>query len=750
MSKLTRIDQWNLSHDKMWLGGGFWANPMEDWLVEDGWAACQTSSADRNIHSLLYEISDSSKPFALSTEIQFPEKNVYKGGAGFRLGITTDINDHRARCFSKSGLNIGIDGRLLFIGKKNLELKGEVPAHVEITLIGKPVGGQMELSLSASNPVDGVQLGMLTNSVEAESLLGNFAVVSHFPSDGDKSANRPGKMDKDGCKFRNWQISGDAFSYHPERQFGPILWSMYSLSDNRNADGHVMKITALTGPMGVEDTQEVELEIEKDGVWQKAGEARLDSDAWTATIRITNWDAKVLTPYRLVYREKHSDGSEKPYLWEGAILADPAGKELRIGALTCQNAMGFPYQPVADNLVKLKCDMLYFSGDQLYEQHGGYGIIRSPAIPAIHNYLRKFYMFGWAFRDAMRNAPTICLPDDHDVFHGNIWGEGGAPINKEVKGPSAGGYMQPARMINAVHRTNCSHHPDFASPVPCKQDISVYYGDMLYGGVNFGIIADRQWKSGPEKSGNKGGGRIDHISKSDYDATTLDKPGLELLGERQEQYIEKWAKDWRKHDMKVLLTQTVFAGVATHHGSPRGYLKCDLDSGGWPQTPRNRAIDLIRESMALHINGDQHLTSLTQYGVEKQRDSNWSFCTPAISVGYPRWWKADALKMPYENRPAHGLADTGEYLDGFGNKIFVYTIGNPMDNPRKVSKNRYEMAHNKGSGFGVVTIDTEKKTYTMECYRFLIDATDGKPDNQFSGWPVTIHQEENRGENLLK
>jgi len=31
----------------------------------------------------------------------------------------------------------------------------------------------------------------------------------------------------------------------------------------------------------------------------------------------------------------------------------------------------------------------------------------------------------------------------------------------------------------------------------------------------------------------------------------------------------------------------------------------------------------------------------------------------------------------------------------------------------------------------------------------LIDATDGKPANQFPGWPVTIHQKENRGENVL-
>jgi hypothetical protein len=65
-------------------------------------------------------------------------------------------------------------------------------------------------------------------------------------------------------------------------------------------------------------------------------------------------------------------------------------------------------------------------------------------------------------------------------------------------------------------------------------------------------------------------------------------------------------------------------------------------------------------------------------------------------------------------------------------------------------KNRYEKAHQKGSGFGLVTIDTEAKTYLIESFRFLIDAADGKAENQFPGWPVTIHQQENGGANLLE
>jgi hypothetical protein len=500
----------------------------------------------------------------------------------------------------------------------------------------------------------------------------------------------------------------------------------------------VLKISALTGPLGEKDNQEVELHVQSDDGWKSLGSAELDTDAWVATFRIPNWDETKETPYKLVYREKKLDGKTKDSEWTGIIKANPSDRPLRVGALTCQKDYGFPYEPVAENLIRLDPDMLYFSGDQLYENHGGFGLIRDPAEPAILNYLRKYYMHGWAFRDAMKDRPTLVLPDDHDVFQGNIWGEGGATMADKSKGASSkGGYREPARMVNVVHTTCCAHHPDFYDPSPSKQDISVYFGDMVYGGVSFAIIGDRQWKSGPERV-ETGSGRADHVMDKDFDCSVLDKPGLVLLGERQEKFLKEWSGDWKAHSMKVLLSQTVFAGVATHHGKFDGYLKADLDSGGWPQTARNNAINIIRDSMALHICGDQHLATV---------DSNWVYCTPAIAAGYPRWWRPDDVEMPHANRPEHGIKNTGEYTDGLGNLIYVYGVGNPDVGTKK---NRYELAHQKGSGFGLVTIDTDAKTYTLDAFRFSIDATDGKPSNQSPGWPLTIKQAENRGENVIE
>lgn len=732
------IGRWNKTHDRVWLGEEFWANPMEDWRIVDGAAECQSTGGSRNVQLVTHQLTNTDAAFEMSVRVSQVEKKQQDGGVGFRVGVKSDINEYRSNCFARSGIKAGLVAGTMVLGNKQQKLSK--PADLKdcvLTLIGKPQGEKYALTLIVSNPESDKPLGSLTQSFPKQAVLGNVALVSNFDA---RFKRKIGAR----YRFRDWTVAGDAFTVSPEHKFGPILWSQYTLSDSRGPEGFVMKLSALTGPLGEKDNKEVELFIKQAGEWKSLGTAPLDADAWTATFRIPNWNEKETTPFKLVYKEKHTDGTESTTERTGIIRENPEGRPLRLGALTCQKDYGFPYEPVANNLLKVDPDLLYFSGDQLYEDHGGFGLIRDPAGPAILNYLRKFYMHGWAFGEAMRDRPTVCIPDDHDVFQGNIWGEGGMKMT-EGSTSSKGGYREPARMVNVVHKTCAGHHPDYYDPTPCKQNISVYYGDMVYGGVSFAILGDRQFKSGPERV-ETGSGRADHVSDPNFDTSKLDKPGLELLGDRQEKFLEYWCNDWRAHNMKVLLSQTVFAGVATHHGGYKGYLKADLDSGSWPQTARNRTVRILRKGMPLHVNGDQHLTTLSQYGADEQRDSCWSFCTPAISAGYPRWWRPDEVNMPHQNRPKHGRDNTGEYIDGFGNNVYVYAVGNPEPG---TEKNRYDLAHQKGSGFGLVLIDPKTKTYTLNCYRFLVDVNDGKESNQFPGWPVTLHQKENGGDNLI-
>ena len=56
-------------------------------------------------------------------------------------------------------------------------------------------------------------------------------------------------------------------------------------------------------------------------------------------------------------------------------------------------------------------------------------------------------MFGWAFGDLLKDRPSVIITDDHDVYHGNIWGEAGKPTPKDfgqgAKAQDAGGYKMP-------------------------------------------------------------------------------------------------------------------------------------------------------------------------------------------------------------------------------------------------------------------------------------------------------------------
>ena len=88
-----------------------------------------------------------------------------------------------------------------------------------------------------------------------------------------------------------------------------------------------------------------------------------------------------------------------------------------------------------------------------------------------------------------------------------------------------------------------------------------------------------------------------------FDPEAYDVPGATLLGERQLTFIRDWAADWRQADMKVSLTQTIFANAATTHGANKMRLVADLDSNGWPQSGRKRALRELRKGFVFMLGG---------------------------------------------------------------------------------------------------------------------------------------------------
>jgi len=719
-------------HDRVWVGAKYAAIPLEDWQVHNGRLECMGKRTRMRVNLLTHALQAEGN-FEVQVKMGLLAEGKRSGSAGISLGIYDSLDSSiPALCYYGKGIAVGIDTEgSIFIGDSVKMLPENFDINsFDMVLKGQQLPGKAyELWVQAVDHT-GTKSPVVLAAYSAP-IEGLIALVNN---------HRYGADYAEGPRFwfDDWKLSGDKFVENSEHAWGPILWSMHTLSRN------TLKLTAQMPPLGEQDAQEVELQTAQAGKWQTLATERIDPDARTALFRIPDWNTTEDVAYRLVYNEQFPDGSTQPHYYEGTIRKPPMSSPLKLAGLTCQYNTGYPYTPVVDNLTQENPDMLFFSGDQLYEGNGGYGIIRFPADSAILNYLGKWYMFGWTFGDLMRDRPTVCTPDDHDVFQGNLWGDGGTeiPIDTFMRYQgTSGGYVQPAQMVNAVHKTQCGHLPDPYDPSPLKQDISAWYTEMIYGKVSFAIISDRIFKSGPEAVATWGG-RSDHLKEPIPNPLSLDSEDLEYLGPRQMKFLNEWARNWEDAYMKVLLSQTLFTAVATHHGAERMLLAADLDSGGWPQNKRRTVIDLMRRCFAFHINGDQHIPALVQYGLENHADAGWSFCTPAIAVGYPRAFWPDKLGWSVTNRPDHSLPNTGYYTDGLGNPNFIYAIGNPIEEPQ--NPDRYTLMQDKASGYGMIHLDTDQQTIQMEAYRFLDEPGQDKPV-QFPGWPKTIQVSDNYG-----
>ena len=284
-----------------------------------------------------------------------------------------------------------------------------------------------------------------------------------------------------------------------------------------------------------------------------------------------------------------------------------------------------------------------------------------------------------------------------------------------------------------VERAQTSHLPDPYDPTPIQRGIGVYYTSLTVGRISFAIIEDRKFKSGPQGLIPQQGPRPDHVTNPNYDPKSLDVPGAVLLGERQLKFLKDWGADWRDCDIKCVLSQTVFCSGAHLHGRRDNRLVADLDSNGWPQTGRRKALTEIRKAFALMLAGDQHLGTIIHHGLDDWNDSGYSFCVPSIANLYLRWW---APLEPGKNREPGMPEHTGEFLDGFGNKITMLAVANPG------IRENHDRLTTRSAGFGVVKFNKRNREITIECWPRNVDIAD--PDTkQYFGWPRTIKQEDN-------
>jgi hypothetical protein len=170
-----------------------------------------------------------------------------------------------------------------------------------------------------------------------------------------------------------------------------------------------------------------------------------------------------------------------------------------------------------------------------------------------------------------------------------------------------------------------------------------------------------------------------------------------------------------------------------------GELDKDLDSNGWPQAGRAAALRELRRGFMLHIAGDQHLASALQHGIDEYGDACWSQCSPAIANLYTRYWNPDY--PPLAGAP---LAQpfSGNYEDGFHNKLTIHAVANPVENPSPGDLPEPMELHRKATGYNIIRFNKGARTITLETWARYVDPKQGK---QYPGWPITIQQADNYG-----
>ncbi len=534
------------------------------------------------------------------------------------------------------------------------------------------------------------------NFIKKTSLSGAaLASTSFFSSNAKSEYQKSPFSDLDTLSTNDWwnRPENPIIDIKVERD-NVIAFGIYTLSKN------VLKLTAQLFPLYPDESRNIKFQIYESGKWNEIQKKEINEIGWSTTFKIENWDDTKNVRYRL----RHGKNAE----FEGKIRKNPIEKDIiKLAAFSCNsNKDRGDRQEYVKNINHIDPDILFFAGDQSYDHK---------------EHTAAWLKFGMQFRDIFRERPCITIPDDHDIGQGNLWGENG----KIASSPAGndGGYFYHNEYVKMVERAQTSHLPDPFDNTPIEQGIGVYYTDLVYGNIDFAIIEDRKFKSGPKNKIPQQGPRPDHIRNPEYDPKSIDLDGLTLLGKRQHKFLSEWGKNQKNSIMKAVLSQTGFCGGAHLHGSEDNRLHADLDSNGWPQKGRNQALKLIKKANAVHIAGDQHLATVIHHGVDEYEDGPWAFLVPAmVNNYYSRWW------WPKDGKPGkksnNVLPWNGRYLDGFENKITMHAYANPDSD-------------SNGAGFGVIKFDKPNKEVIFECWPRYQDLT-LKKSKQFKGWPISV------------
>lgn len=745
-------DDWNSTPDQVWAGPGYWANRLQDWEVSSGRVQCINGGRDRlTLHRPGTSIRGNGEDFSFSVRTGLNAgSHTPDSRSGFLIGGAPNV-DWRGALLVHDGLGrdfglfLGVDGD----GTLRIE-DYSTGAITPLTTTANPSGfgseirldldatydapsGSYLLTLEAFDATD-TSLGTATTSMPSDRVLGAFGLLNHR---GGSNAR---------YWFDDFSGSGGALQPEPDRHLA-ILGAMHTLSNG------TLKLTAQLSPMDLASTPPVALDLWNGSSWVETATTPIDNtdnySSYTATFKVAGWDDTVDTDYRIRVNLGGTD-----YAWTGTVRKDPVDKdEIVIASTTCQRITdsalqnnGFDWTPIDlwqphlqtyQHVAKHDPDILLAHGDQIYEGQP------TPVDSSNYqmDYLYKWNLWVLQVRDLTREIPTIAIPDDHDIYQGNLWGEGGISSGNQ----NDGGYIRPAVWVKMVERTQTSNLPDPdpynpVQPAPAvAQGIGVYFTGMTYGRLGLAVLEDRKFKTGPNNA----------------------PPALEdqfLLGDRQKDFLRAWNADWAGQDLKLIVSQSPFGNLRTHGSSGYNFNLNDRDTNGWPVHRRNEAWELFRVSRMFQLAGDQHLATIAHHGIDGPRDAGISFTAPAIANFFPRCW--DPVNNTAGTTPTISPYTGDFFFDGNGTLPDGITPNRTSDFPQHLSVlgaanplQYYQQSNgitpinlnNRGAGYGITRVDRTTREFTFECWPLHVDPDEPSTGTQFADWPQTFAQTDNDG-----
>lgn len=745
---------WDSIPNQTWLGYSFWCNSYLDWKVEDhrlvGYPYYKNQ---RTAHISSYSIDSLTNWLDVKAKIGFFDEKL-QGVAGFLIGAGDQSLNHNSILMMHNNTPNTFGLKYLVSTKGELLLL----EHSSDSIIYRTqLGDSLKPYLFSPNGVD-LSISFKTENNQLTTYLKvkgtstiQFSDTIYLPKSYLSSGTIAITYDSQRAfsKFMwmdNLKLHSNHLNYSGKKQTNLILSSFYTTQDDS------LFITFQLQPFSIQSSDQFVFSItdRKEEITEYSN-YQYDTLTYQIRYRISIKDIGKNCTYGLRYRGKqvlHSD------FYNGKIKqARKRKNKLKIMALNCNGFpfmhegpfdythLWYPYEQIQKGFNLHQPELLVFLGDQFYESRPSMPITKEPF--CYLDYLYKWNLYCLQFRDLTANTPTIILTDDHDVFQGNLWGKGGIPAkdssttrlqsyyenNYDTWQQDNGGYFMPSQFLKMAITSQTSHLPH-----PYKKDTLLplnYYTSLTYGKFDFALMEDKKFKSAPSE--------INHPvfnGKPLSDSLTieqLDSSAFQLLGNDQLQFLNEFLSRKNK-TLKIILTQSAYAALTTIDSSSHplhdlpanihGHHKLnrDMDANGWPRNGRNKAMNVIGNHPVLVLAGDQHMGSVVQL-YDSANNATTFFTVPAIANTWPRTW------MPMDTTSSN--YPLGEYTDGFGNKMNVIAVANPI-----VQEYVPNDINSKSPGFGIIELNYFWKTAKLHAYPLYFDQLEEKQEYHY--WPIKI------------